>query len=570
MRERLIVVSGAIVLAVVLTWPIAARIGSAGRVDTSDGAFSIWNVAWVAHAFTTDPANLYNANIFAPHQGALAYSEANIVAGVLAIPVWVATHNPYAAMNSVILLSFVLSALAMYALVKHLTGSRAAAARSGIGYAFCAYAFAHIPHIQLLMTFGPPLALLRLHLFVDAPGWRRAIWLGLAVAVQGLACGYYGLYGGIAVVLGVVWLGAWSGRWRSPSYWGFTLVACAVAIAVVLPFFVPYLNILEDGFVRTMDDARLYRANWGAYLASALILHRWMLPLIGTWREVLFPGYLAILLSIVAIAHAIGRQTRSTFPAGAHVLVFYLLLGGLALWASFGPDAGLYALLYKTVPMMSMLRAPARFGFFVTVSLQVAAGLGLASLARRWTGRRRDVLLASALIYTIVRSIVGLSLSPVPAVAVAYKRLATMPKGAVVEFPYFSAAADRPRHTEYMLMSVFHWQPLINGYSDHIPPDAFQDMQNLALFPASDAWDVLRRRQARYVLVHWNKLRDDERRRLTPEAMRTAVQLQPLIEAPDVSLYLVNPDAILAHHLYPFAGTCADSAARSRAVPCGS
>ena len=53
----------------------------------------------------------------------------------------------------------------------------------------------------------------------------------------------------------------------------------------------------------------------------------------------------------------------------------------------------------------------------------------------------------------------------------AYRVLARLPRGAVAEFPYFYRRSDFPRHAEYMLGSTVHFQPLINGYSDHIPAD---------------------------------------------------------------------------------------------------
>jgi hypothetical protein len=101
------------VLTVILTYPLGLHPGSFARFD-ADGRFSIWNVAWVAHAITSAPLDLWNANIFYPASGTLSYSEANIAAGVLAAPVYWLTGNPYAAHNLVLLTSFVLSALGMY------------------------------------------------------------------------------------------------------------------------------------------------------------------------------------------------------------------------------------------------------------------------------------------------------------------------------------------------------------------------------------------------------------------------------------------------------------------------
>ena len=156
-------------LTVAVTWPLVTVIGSAARVDNADAQFSIWNVAWVARTLIVDPLHVFDANIFYPHRGTLAYSEANLGAGLLALPVYWATGNPYSAYNFILLLSFVANATAMYYLARYLTGSRPAAVVAAIGFAFCPYVFGHLPHVQLLMTAGLPLGLLAFHRLSDAP-----------------------------------------------------------------------------------------------------------------------------------------------------------------------------------------------------------------------------------------------------------------------------------------------------------------------------------------------------------------------------------------------------------------
>ena len=76
--ELTLVVLTALSLAVVLTYPLAFRIDSIGRVNTDDGRWSIWVVSWVAHALVTNPFGVFDANIFYPHRSTLAFSEANI------------------------------------------------------------------------------------------------------------------------------------------------------------------------------------------------------------------------------------------------------------------------------------------------------------------------------------------------------------------------------------------------------------------------------------------------------------------------------------------------------------
>ena len=130
--EAAIVVIAAVVLACVFTYPYIINFSNAGRLDTNDGRWSIWVVSWVAHALTTDPWQVFRANIFYPHPNALAFSEGNFVAGMIAIPAWLLTKNPYATHNFVFLCAFVLSFVAAYYLVRYLTGDRRAAILAGI------------------------------------------------------------------------------------------------------------------------------------------------------------------------------------------------------------------------------------------------------------------------------------------------------------------------------------------------------------------------------------------------------------------------------------------------------
>ena len=116
-------------------------------------------------------------------------------------------------------MSFMLSAICTYVLVRRLTGSAVGAAFSAIAFGFCPFVYSHIPHMQLLMTFGLPLVLLRLHVFIDQPTTKHAAWLGAAMALAGLACGYYGIFAGLMAGFGVLWFGITRKFYRDPSYW---------------------------------------------------------------------------------------------------------------------------------------------------------------------------------------------------------------------------------------------------------------------------------------------------------------------------------------------------------------
>lgn len=497
----------ALILAIVMTWPLAAGFGSLGKVrsDDADGMYAVWNVAWVARTLTEDPRHLFDANIFHPHRLTLAFSELNLVAGIVGIPGWLATRNPLVAHNSALLFAFASSVLGAWLLARRLSGSAAAALAAGVIYGFCPYFFAHAPHIQLLMGGGIPLALLMLHRLVDAPSPRRGAALGLALAAQALACAYYGIFAGLMVGYATLFLGISRGLWRQPRYWYAIGIGAAVAVACVTPFFIPFLTIQEGGFYRTLDESRRYSANLASYLASPAHAHRWLLELgaaFGRWREVMFPGFIAVALGIAGLA-AGWRRTPGERRGGRdrETVLLYGSLGLLVVWASFGPAAGLYTVLFKAVPLFSFLRAPSRFGVAVPLVLGVLASLALARLAAR---PRLLVSCAVAALAAAEVSVLPFPWTQAPPLPRPYRMLAGLPPGPTAEFPFYGERVAFHLHTQYMLFSTAHWQPLLNGYSDHIPADFRQTAAILDSFPSTDTFVTLRRYRVRYIGLHWD------------------------------------------------------------------
>ena len=497
--ETLAVAVAALLLTVVMTWPIAPRMGDAARLDSADGMQSVWNIAWVARTIVEDPRGLFDANIYYPHRQTLTYLEPNIFTGLLAVPAYWATRNPLLAHNVVLLLGFVLAFLGAYALVRHLTGHRGAATFSATAFAFCPYMYTHTAHIQLLMTGGLPFALLAMHRFVERPTPGRAAVLGVVVAAEALSCGYYGVFLALILVPGMAYYAAVRGLWRQTTYWLWTALAGALAVGLVLPFLWPVLRHQEaTGFVRELAESERWSANWTSYLASAAYLHRWMLPWLGgNWIEALFPGFVSAGLALAGLWLGWGRR-RAGFRR-EHV-AFYTALGVLACWASFGPDAGLYTVLYRAVPVFSLLHAPARLGLLVVLACAVMGGFAVAHAAG---SGRRGVVIAGGILAATLADLAVMPLRvearPLPA---AYEALAKLPRGPVAEFPFFYRRIDFHRHALYMYYSTYHWQPLINGYSDYIPQD-FRDMVvPISSFPNSESFAILKRLRAHYVVFH--------------------------------------------------------------------
>jgi hypothetical protein len=282
----------------------------------------------------------------------------------------------------------------------------------------------------------------------------------------------------------------------------------------------------------------MYSANWGAWLASAAWAHRWWLPALGRFREVLFPGLLATALGLTGLCIGSRRRAADNAAVAARdVVLFYAAIIVIAFWASFGPNAGLYTALFNTIPLFAFLRAPARMGIMVTLGLTVLSGVALASIL---SSRPRRTAIATALVLAVAAELMRAPLSmlseaePLPR---AYSMLASLPRGPVVELPFFSDRQAFPRHAVYMLNSTAHWQPLVNGYSDHIPDDFRQRVRPLSSFPTRESFLLLGEIGARYVVFHLN-LYDRRARERVLERLRSYERyLRPLIREDDVWLY---------------------------------
>jgi hypothetical protein len=419
----------------------------------------------------------------------------------------------------------------MYYLVVYLTNDRRAACLAAVCFAFCPYVFAHTSHVQLMMTFGLPFSMLAFHRVADARTAGRGAILGVTLTAQAVACGYYGVF--VVLIVGVAVLTVASIRrlWLDVRYWTAIGVAAAVALGTVMPVLIPYVELQRIGFSRSLEQADLYSAAWSTYLASSAYAHAWMLPHLPPWKEVAFPGFVATGLGVLGLW--CGRRVRS-----AEVTSVYGIIAVLALWASFGPRAGLYTLLYNTIPIFSLLRASQRFALVVDFSLCVLAGTAAASLLARL---RNGTAVAAALVLVAIGELaVPLDMPKAPPLDPAYHVLAGLPSGALIEMPFYYPEVGLYQHANYMLASTSHWRPLVNGYSDYIPSDFYENVMTLAAFPSYPALKILERQHVRYAMFHMYGYNGENRRDVLDRLKQFAPYVRPVYTTPTTRLYEIT------------------------------
>jgi hypothetical protein len=177
-------------LTAALMWPLVRD--PAGTLIRNDDVYgNAWAMAWVVHQATRNPLDLFEANSFYPRPSSFAYTEPLLPIAVQGAPILLAGGSPILAHNAVLLLSFPLAGLGMFLLVRDRTGSAAAAFFAGLAYAFSAYRFQHLVHVQSLATPWLPLAVLFLLRVLESGRRREAALAALFALLQVLSSGYY-------------------------------------------------------------------------------------------------------------------------------------------------------------------------------------------------------------------------------------------------------------------------------------------------------------------------------------------------------------------------------------------
>jgi hypothetical protein len=242
----------------------------------------------------------------------------------------------------------------------------------------------------------------------------------------------------------------------------------------------------------------------------------------------LFPGFLVLPFG------AAGAWLAARIRRG-ELLVLYGGLAVLAFWASFGPRAHFYSLLYHIVPVFTWMRAPARFGLIVTLALCVLAGVAIADLLSRV--RRAAVLCAILATVTAGELATTWPMRDVGDVEPVYLALARLPPGPLIEMPFWYLEPMFPRHTYYMLQSTHHWMPLVNGYSDYLPPDFREKVLTLAAFPSRESLKLLAPDHVRYAIIHRYWYGDDTWATVVPRMQELQPYLRPLYKGEGTELY---------------------------------
>lgn len=475
------------------TYPQVALISQAtGQHD--DALFSVWRLAWIAHALGTDPRHLFDANIFFPGRGTLAYSDAMLLPGIVLAPLHWLGADPLTLYNLVLLVSFVLCALAGTHLGWRLTERWDAGIIAGLIFGFAPHRFEHFEHLELQLNWWMPLAFVALERVI-ATGTSRW-WAALSglLAFQVLSCIYDTVFllvclTGSALVMLVTHYG------RTPKLNTRGMLWLSVPVCVILLYSGPYRANQQLVGERSRAEVADYSAVPRNFLAahSSNVLYGKLTNHMGQGERYLFPGSIALALALIGVL----SRRRAT-------VVWGLVTLGLAVDLCLGMNGLLYPLLYDNVSVFRGLRVPARAAILVMLALAILAGLGIELLMTTIRNARlRTSLLIVLTVGIIVEFQPRLQLRPVEKPAPTYRFFRNTPEAVLLELPVTTSDRLFESHdAAYMYYSTAHWRKLLNGYSGFYPESYFRLLDQLRSFPDPSSLAYLRSTGATHILLH--------------------------------------------------------------------
>jgi hypothetical protein len=447
----------------------------------------------------------WNFPAFAPLSGITAFTEHLLGAYPLTSPIMWITGNPVLAYNLLELTCFTLNGVAAYALVRELTASRTGAFVGGLAFAFAPFVGEHVTHIQMLMAYGMPFALLGLHRYLKEKRPRYLMWFGIGWLDVLLSNAYLLVFFPILIALWAFWFF----RRTDVRAWIGIALTTLVATAPVVPLLLGYrLRQTAYGLSRGLDEIRHWSASFGsiAGITHRSLLWRGWLP--DTFYEAsLFPGF------AIAAFVLLGMLTPRR-----RTMLFYLVAGFAMWWLALGPERGPYWLLLK-VPGAQSIRVPARAWLPATMCLAVCAGFGGSWLVER---RRARWLIAPLAVLMVAEAWFAAPALPAP----VSQRLAIPADALVLDLPVEAGYLN----ADPQYLAVLGHYRVVNGYSGYEPPH-FQLLRTALAAHQPEALARLRELTDIYVIA----------RPQADAGMRAWLEMQPglerLTDAGDWKLY---------------------------------
>jgi hypothetical protein len=502
-----------------LTWPLAAHLTTdlphAHVICNFDQPQMIWALAHTSHQLVEAPARLFEANIYHPMPHALLYAEAGFGALPFFFPTFVATGDPTLAANVMFLGSLALTAWGLHLLLARWTGSAGAGVVAACTFLLTPWTlwmwapgalnYAVLQWVPLVLWLAA----------AEDVGWRRAVVLGIVLALQGATSPY--VAAGVLAPVGVLACIRLASARRRAS--GIALVgALAIAVSLSLVVYGGY------AWVRWHEPAMVEHTWWpGGYFREFAFPHDFFL---ARYRPNAIPLAMFLLIGTGGLCALVRRRGGPAWRQGLLWMCVGMLVSLPPTLVWFGRSLELpHAALLRHTPLFDLMREPQRMAVAALFGLAAMAGAAYAELAGVIAGvpRMRPAVARGALLTVVLVAahfsyvnlvwppqLFGLRLlpasypiAPAPRAPTAIVDELERRDGVVLQLPaYGDTDLDTVRaNAQAMFESIAHWRPLVNGYGGYYPEGLRDTLALAGRLPDRDALAELRRRTGVTLIV---------------------------------------------------------------------
>lgn len=518
------------------TWPLARNLSSTLPADPTERANDIWqhvwNLWWLRQALLVEHTSpFYTHALFYPQGASLGLHTLNLPFGLAGLPL-LPLLGIVTTYNLLIMLTLMLAGYTAFLLARHVSGSVPAALLAGTVVLISPMRLdqARLALLATFNDFAVPLALLALLLALERPTRRAIVLSASALLLTGLSNWYHLFHTTLLCAM----LAAWrlAGLWRAGEQarlrselitWARVALLSGLLIG---PFLLP-------GFIEALTSTAARKGNLMSSADVARLVDStpgflWQ-PVAPDWWEGYFFALPPLLLALVGLAAA-PRQTRLWALMAA---VFLLLSLGPTLRIG-GADTGIpmpYALL-DALPVVNVMRGPARLNAITTLMLAIITAAGWAQLFRRmpapagWIGAGAAMLLVVATVVRLPFPLRDATVSPF------YEQVAAEPgRWGLLELPF--ARPDRSLRDMYT--QSHHGKYIYTGHLsrevpaipyEYAPPIAQAEHgttgPDIVSMTAAERDQLLRSLRARYLLLH-TSTRSPERTARQAAAARSSL-----------------------------------------------
>ena len=493
-------------------WPLPRLGGDHLGPDLGDPFFNLYVLKWGAHQIRLGLPDVWNANIFYPTRGALAFSDHLLGPAAQLVLFETVVPNAIAGYNFLFLSSFVASALAVCWVLRQSGLSWTAAVLAGWMYAYSSFRLSQAAHIQILLAQWIPLTLWFWDRLLAERTVKNAV-LFLLFYLLNLTGGSYFAYMIHFCLLAIFVSRALAERRDLLSFRSLRVLVPVALVAGVAAavLFLPYVRVARaQGLSRPEGEIEEYSARLASYFSPSgenlyfgetadKLLHAWRgekADLFYRPENSLFAGFLATIFFFVGAWAALRKRGPADPWARG------LALSGFVCFAlSF---ARVYVPLARVIPGLSGMRVPARFYAFVSLTVVYFAARGVDVLLNRLPGPRARMALAAGLAVVLAVELAprGYAWERVPReeeLPAAYRWLRDQPdvKG-LVELPLYGDS----RENDYLYAATVHWKPIANGYSGYMAESYLELFNRIHFVPGPAGFDLLRRMGISHLVVH--------------------------------------------------------------------